>query len=151
MAGHARTAGEAPATGPGPFGRSTPTPSERPLLRRPRRSEPGTAEADAFVDRLAAVEHERWAHWQQYMHEQCRRSDDGSLAIPAELVTRWTRQINTRYGELSETERGSDREQTRVHELRNGRDVCNTVVDMVLVGYARVSTRDQHPQAQPMH
>jgi len=70
-------------------------------------------EADAFVDRLAAVEHERWAHWQQYMHDQCRRSEDGSLVIPAELVTRWTRQITTRYGELSETERESDREQVR--------------------------------------
>ncbi len=70
-------------------------------------------EADAFVDRLAAVEHERWAHWQQYMHNQCRSTADGSLVIPAELVARWSSQIATPYGELSEAERESDREQVR--------------------------------------
>lgn len=32
--------------------------------------------------KLAAIEHERWAHWQQYMHDQCRRADDESLIIP---------------------------------------------------------------------
>lgn len=70
-------------------------------------------EADAFVDRLAAVEHERWAHWQQYVHDECQRTDDGSLVIPAGLVKRWAAQIKTPYTELSEAERESDRDQVR--------------------------------------
>jgi hypothetical protein len=60
---------------------------------------------------LAAIEHERWAHWQRYMHSKCTRMDDGSLLIPAESVTRWERQVATPYAELSEREKESDREQ----------------------------------------
>ena len=67
----------------------------------------------AFVDRLAAVEHERWAHWQQYLHDQCQRAEDGSLVIPAELAARWSTQIATPFTQLSETERESDRDQVR--------------------------------------
>ena len=65
------------------------------------------------VEALAAVEHERWAHWQQYLHEQCARNDDGSLTIPAPLVSRWASQMATPYAELSESEKESDREQVR--------------------------------------
>lgn len=72
-----------------------------------------TLEDDAFVDHLAAVEHERWAHWQQYLHDRCQRTDNGSLVIPAELVERWSAQIATPYTELSEAERESDRVQVR--------------------------------------
>lgn len=70
-------------------------------------------ENEAFVDRLAAVEHERWAHWQQYVHDQCQRTADGSLVIPAQLVNRWSDQIKTPYTELSDAERDSDRDQVR--------------------------------------
>lgn len=65
------------------------------------------------VEQLAAIEHERWAHWQQYVHDQCERQDDGSLVIPAELVARWQVQIETPYAELTEREKDSDREQVR--------------------------------------
>ena len=68
---------------------------------------------DHAVDRLAAVEHERWAHWQRYLHDQCERRDDGSLVIPAELVFRWEQQIRTPYADLSPVEQESDREQVR--------------------------------------
>ena len=83
-------------------------------------------EADDVIDRLAAIEHERWAHWQQYMHDQGRRTDDGALVIPSELVARWSEQIATSYAKLSEAERESDREQVRrylpavVDELTRG-------------------------------
>jgi hypothetical protein len=70
-------------------------------------------ESDALLERLAAVEHERWAHWQQYMHEQCTPTADGSLAIPRDLVTRWSTQSATPYEELSDAEKESDREQVR--------------------------------------
>ncbi len=67
--------------------------------------------APALIEQLAAAEHERWSHWQRYMHEQCREEPDGSLTIPAELVRRWDRQMRTAYDDLSETEKESDREQ----------------------------------------
>ncbi|MEZ7755378.1 hypothetical protein O5Y58_07680 [Microbacterium paraoxydans] len=75
------------------------------------------------VDRLAALEHERWAHWQRYVHDQCERRADGSLVIPAELAERWESQIATPYAELSPEERASDREQ--VHKY------LPTVIDIL--------------------
>jgi hypothetical protein len=66
-----------------------------------------------LVERLAAVEHERWSHWQRYMHTMAVRQPDGSLLVPAELVSRWERQMNTNYTELNEKEKESDREQVR--------------------------------------
>lgn len=65
----------------------------------------------AFLEKLAAVEHERWSHWQRYLHEQCEIGPHGSLTIPAELVERWTHQMNATYEDLSEAEKASDREQ----------------------------------------
>lgn len=66
---------------------------------------------DALVDTLAAIEHDRWAHWQSYVHSKCSRQSDGSLVIPAELVQRWERQIRTPFDQLSESEKNSDRDQ----------------------------------------
>jgi hypothetical protein len=66
---------------------------------------------DALIEELAAVEHERWAHWQEYVHQQCEPLADGSLVIPAHLVSRWQKQIETPYQQLSEKEKQSDREQ----------------------------------------
>lgn len=70
-------------------------------------------ESEQTVERLAAIEHERWAHWQQYVHDQCECQEDGSLVVPAELAARWRAQIETPYAELSEQEQESDREQVR--------------------------------------
>lgn len=67
--------------------------------------------AQDLIERLAAVEHERWASWQRYVHDHCERQPDGSLVIPAELASRWEMQIETMYAELSELEKDSDREQ----------------------------------------
>jgi hypothetical protein len=67
----------------------------------------------SLIESLAAIEHDRWSHWQRYMHEQCRLNDDGSLTIPSELVARWTKQMTTPYSSLSEAEKESDREQVR--------------------------------------
>lgn len=72
-----------------------------------------TLEDYRAIDRLAAIEHDRWAHWQQYLHDQCERRDDGSLVIPAELVSRWEEQICTLYVDLTPEEQESDREQVR--------------------------------------
>jgi hypothetical protein len=70
-------------------------------------------ESPELLEKLAAIEHERWAHWQQYMHDHCEAASDGSLVIPATLVQRWQTQIDTRYADLSKTEKDSDREQVK--------------------------------------
>lgn len=73
----------------------------------------GGTTAGELIEQLAAIEHERWSSWQRWMHDQCVRDDDGSLTIPAGLVSRWERQIDTPYTDLSEREQESDREQVR--------------------------------------
>lgn len=70
---------------------------------------------ESVVERLAETEHERWSHWQRYLHSKCEPADDGSLRIPADLVNRWQTQMNTPYSELSEEEKESDREQVRCY------------------------------------
>lgn len=68
---------------------------------------------DDIIEDLADIEHERWAHWQRYMHDKCEHRLDGSLVIPSDLVAQWERQIATNYCDLTEQERESDREQVR--------------------------------------
>lgn len=72
-------------------------------------------EETSFVEQGAAIEHERWAKWQRYLHAKCFTSEDGDLIIPKELVERWERQIATPYAELSETEKESDRREVRTY------------------------------------
>ncbi len=66
-----------------------------------------------LIETLAENEHERWSHWQRYLHKQGVRQSDGSLLIPPELVDRWEKQIDTHYDRLSDGEKESDREQVR--------------------------------------
>lgn len=68
-------------------------------------------ETKALIETLSAVEHDRWAHWQSYLHSKCKENDDGSLTIPKELVEKWNTQIETSYSDLTEKEKESDREQ----------------------------------------
>ena len=65
----------------------------------------------SLKEELAAIEHDRWAHWQKYMHEKCIENEDGSLTIPKEIVGKWNLQIATPYSALSEKAKDSDREQ----------------------------------------
>ena len=69
--------------------------------------------SEPVMHRLAEAEHERWAHWQRYLHDQCVRGEDGALIIPAQLVERWSKQIDTPYPHLSEAEKKSDQEQVQ--------------------------------------
>ena len=76
-------------------------------------------------EKLAEIEHQRWADWQNYVFEKCERHFDiykdkkgeliaketGGLIIPEWAVKNWARQINTPYSELSEKEKSSDRDQ----------------------------------------
>lgn len=64
-----------------------------------------------LFEKLAATEHERWSHWQRYMHDLCTRNDDGTLTIPKASVEHWERLMDTPYDQLTEKEKDSDREQ----------------------------------------
>lgn len=68
---------------------------------------------DSLMEKLAFIEHERWAHWQRYVHDKGERQADGSLVIPEELVARWEQLIATPYCKLTEEEKQSDRDQVR--------------------------------------
>lgn len=68
---------------------------------------------ERLTEQLAAVEHERWSHWQRYVHNKAVRQLDGSLLLSPDLVARWEKQIETKYIDLSEAEKESDREQVR--------------------------------------
>lgn len=63
------------------------------------------------LEALAAKEHERWAHWQRYLHSKAEQQSDGSLLLPASLVAQWETQIATPYGNLSDIKKESDRDQ----------------------------------------
>ena len=69
--------------------------------------------SEEVLEVIAAVAHERWSHWQRFLHAQCIENPDGSLTIPADDVVRWTRQMQTRYSDLTEAEKESDRQQAR--------------------------------------
>lgn len=64
-----------------------------------------------LIERLASIEHERWSHWQRYMHEKGSMTEAGCLIIPADLVERWQRLMDTDYADLTEEEKQSDRDQ----------------------------------------
>lgn len=58
---------------------------------------------DASREAIAAVQHEIWSHWMEYMFRVCKQNDDGSMTIPADKVTKWTRQqpLSTHNNRLS--------------------------------------------------
>jgi len=69
-------------------------------------------------EKLADIEHERWSDWQRYCHsklsyveyEHDGKTNAGYL-MDAGDYTRWERQIDTPYSDLSEQEKQSDRDQ----------------------------------------
>lgn len=78
----------------------------------PRRTSPEREKSLVNLkEALAAAEHERWSHWQRFVHSCGQRQSDGSLLLPADVIARWERQIDTSYDELTEKEKMSDREQ----------------------------------------
>ena len=66
---------------------------------------------DELKSELAAVQHEIWAHWMQYLFSICIEEDDGCYIIPSIFADRWKRQIATHYDHMSPKEQASDLEQ----------------------------------------
>ncbi len=63
----------------------------------------------ALIEQLADKEHASWARWMTYLFSKCEKQTDGSLLIPATLVSHWEREIETPYSELPERYKQSDR------------------------------------------
>lgn len=83
-------------------------------MRRTMGAEHLTTKLNELLETLASIEHERWAHWQRYLHSQCTPvGNDGALLIPSDLVQRWEAQMKTPYSHLTEEQKESDRQQVR--------------------------------------
>lgn len=63
----------------------------------------------ALREGLAEYAHEAWSGWVRYMFEKSYEARDGRVEIPPELAERWTRQMNTPFADLPESEKESDR------------------------------------------
>ena len=74
------------------------------------------------LELLAEIQHEIWSHWMKYQFTICKESGNGDLIIPAEKVGRWMRQLNTPYGELTPSEKQSDRDVVIEHDIENRLD-----------------------------
>lgn len=77
-----------------------------------------------LLEALAHLEHERWAGWEEYRADRQHDRHPSGESFEA----RWYRQRRTRYADLSEAERESDR-----IEARKGL----AVIRNFLAGYAR--------------
>ena len=66
-----------------------------------------------ILEKLADIEHQRWADWQKYLHSKCSTNSNGDLVIPAGYVKHLERQINTEYKNLTENEKESDRNEVK--------------------------------------
>lgn len=64
---------------------------------------------EKIAEKMADKQHQIWAHWMKYFFSKCTTDIDGNIVVPKELVERWTRQMNTEYENLSESEKDSDR------------------------------------------
>ena len=87
-----------------------------------------------MIEKLAAIEHERWANWQKYVFSKCEVLIDGSTMIPRWAVDQWTRQIETPYEKLTEAEKDSDRREVNRYfpflrqEIRQAKiETCNQI------------------------
>ena len=58
---------------------------------------------------LADKEHDSWSKWMKYLFSKGTMNNNGSWTMPKWAVNRWTKQMNTPYSELSNTEKQSDR------------------------------------------
>ena len=60
-------------------------------------------------EKLAAIEHQRWADWQKWVHKVLREANPSPEI--GDILERWDRQIETPYENLSDSEKASDMEQ----------------------------------------
>jgi hypothetical protein len=107
-----------------------------------------------LIEKLSAIEHERWADWQKYVFSKCEVLIDGSTMIPKWAVEQWTRQIETPYDKLTEAEKDSDRREVNRYfpilrqEIRQAKIESLDVAEMLWVVLANVSEGDWTKQTK---
>ncbi|MBW2094188.1 MAG: hypothetical protein JRI80_04800 [Deltaproteobacteria bacterium] len=69
-------------------------------------------------EQLANYAHNSWAGWMEYLFEKSIsykpgevQAEEGAIIIPKWAVERWKRQMNTKYNDLPESEKESDRQE----------------------------------------
>lgn len=68
-----------------------------------------TEQDEELREKLAAIEHQRWADWQRWCNKVLRENNPSPEQ--GDILERWDRQIETPYEKLSEREKASDMEQ----------------------------------------
>lgn len=58
---------------------------------------------------LSEYAHEAWSGWMIYMFSKMTINEDGTATMPKWAVERWSRQMNTKYSDMPENEKESDR------------------------------------------
>lgn len=71
------------------------------------------SEFDTLLEIVANLCHILWTGWMKYLIKSCTLNDDGTVTIGTDKVSRWTRQMNTPYSQLSEQEQSSDIKEAR--------------------------------------
>lgn len=84
-----------------------------------------------LFEELAEIEHQRWGHWQRYMHSKLIPNERGELVLPTLLVERWNNQIDIPYQGLSEKEKDSDRDQVMKYWSLVFKTIENALPDQV--------------------
>jgi len=64
---------------------------------------------DKKREKLADYAHEAWSGWMKYLFKKCSYNLMGEFVMPEWAVERWKRQSDTRYKDLPELEKDSDR------------------------------------------
>uniref|UniRef100_A0A6H1ZYA2 Uncharacterized protein n=1 Tax=viral metagenome TaxID=1070528 RepID=A0A6H1ZYA2_9ZZZZ len=62
-------------------------------------------------EKLAAYSHEAWSGWMKYLFDKSTLNQDGTVTIPKHKVERWSRQMNSKYLDLPDREKESDRKE----------------------------------------
>lgn len=65
------------------------------------------------LEGLAALAHAQWSGWMRHLFALSQKQPDGSVVIPAGLVARWERQMQTPYDKLPYDEQELDRVEGR--------------------------------------
>jgi len=62
-------------------------------------------------EKLAEYAHVAWSGWMKYMFSKMTVNYDGTATMPKWAVERWMRQMNTKYADMPEIEKKSDRDE----------------------------------------
>lgn len=98
-------------------------------------------------EKLAALSHSQWSGWMKYLFSRGQTTGNGDLfVLPKYWWTRWLRQTDTPYADLSESEKESDRK-----EADRVLDLIQPIVDALRESYSELwETYGDTPRLRPL-